>query len=543
MKSETRNTLGYLLRLVLKYKGFVFFRILIGVAGVLSGLFFIMSFRRAVDIATHSASGSLKVQLLLMTLFIVAGIVMSSLSSWFSNTKYVSAGNSLKHDLLSHVVSLDWHLSMKQHTGDIISRLEKDITEVTSFVIGTLPGAVVTLFQLIVYSVYFFTLDYVLAIILMLLIPVGYLAFRKYMKIVLKANREVRKAESRVVMSAEETLRNRTVVKSLSVEEKRLQNFGAEQDAYNRKFVHRTLIGVFGGILMKGGSGLCFLFVFVWGVLRLYNGGITFGTLTAFMQLVSRIQGPAVDLSRLSSSLVSVRTSVERLLELTSGETEKNETPHHLGKEVGLRVRSLSYSYPEDGNRVIDGLDFDLKPGTSIAVVGETGKGKTTLARLILSLVSPDNGEISFYNGSECMAASKATRCNIAYVPQGYSLFAGTIRENLCIVNSRATDDEMVAALKCAAADFVFDNREGLDTRVGEGGGGLSEGQAQRVAIARALLSGGGLLLFDEATSALDDDTEQRVLENIMREYANCTMLFITHSGNVAKKCDHILYL
>lgn len=377
----------------------------------------------------------------------------------------------------------------------------------------------------------------------MLLIPVGYLAFRKYMKIVLKANREVRKAESRVVMSAEETLRNRTVVKSLSVEEKRLQNFGAEQDAYNRKFVHRTLIGVFGGILMKGGSGLCFLFVFVWGVLRLYNGGITFGTLTAFMQLVSRIQGPAVDLSRLSSSLVSVRTSVERLLELKSGETEKNETPHYLGKEVGLRVRSLSYSYPEDGNRVIDGLDFDLKPGTSIAVVGETGKGKTTLARLILSLVSPDNGEIFFYNGSECMAASKATRCNISYVPQGYSLFAGTIRENLCIVNSRATDDEMVAALRCAAADFVFDNREGLDTRVGEGGGGLSEGQAQRVAIARALLSGGGLLLFDEATSALDDDTEQRVLENVMREYANCTMLFITHSGNVAKKCDRILYL
>lgn len=536
MESETRNTLGYLLRLVLKYKGFVFFRILTGVAGVLSGLFFIMSFRRAVDIATHSAGGSLKLQLLLMTVFIVAGIVLSSLSSWFSNTKYVSAGNSLKHDLLSHVVSLDWHLSMKQHTGDIISRLEKDITEVTSFVIGTLPGAVVTLFQLIVYSVYFFTLDYVLAIILMLLIPVGYLAFRKYMKIVLKANREVRKAESRVVMSAEETLRNRTVVKSLSVEEKRLQNFGAEQDAYNRKFVHRTLIGVFGGILMKGGSGLCFLFVFVWGVLRLYNGSITFGTLTAFMQLVSRIQGPAVDLSRLSSSLVSVRTSVERLLELMSGETEKNETPHHLGKEVGLRVRSLSYSYPEDCNCVIDGLDFDLKPGTSIAVVGETGKGKTTLARLILSLVSPDNGEISFYNGSECVSASKATRCNIAYVPQGYSLFAGTIRENLCIVNSRATDDEMVAALKCAAADFVFDNREGLDTRVGEGGGGLSEGQAQRVAIARALLSGGGLLLFDEATSALDDDTEQRVLENVMREYANCTILFITHSGNVAKK-------
>lgn len=543
MKSETRNTSGYLLKLVLKYKGFVCFRILLGVAGVLSGLFFIMSFRKAVDIATHAVDGSLKLQLLLMTLFIVAGIVLSSLSSWFSNTKYVSAGNSLKHDLLSRVVSLDWHLSMKQHTGDIISRLEKDINEVTSFVIGTLPGAVVTLFQLIVYSVYFFTLDYVLAIILILLIPVGYLAFRKYMKIVLKANREVRKAESRVVMSAEETLRNRTVVKSLSVEEKRLQNFGTEQDAYNRKFVRRTLIGVFGGILMKGGSGLCFLFVFVWGVLRLYNGGITFGTLTAFMQLVSRIQGPAVDLSRLSSSLVSVRTSVERLLELTSGEIERDETPQHLGGEVGLRVRSLSYSYPEGGNRVIDGLDFDLKPGTSIAVVGETGKGKTTLARLILSLVRPDNGEISFYNGSECVAASKATRCNIAYVPQGYSLFAGTIRENLGIVNSGATDEEMVAALKCAAADFVFDSREGLDTRVGEGGGGLSEGQAQRVAIARALLSGGGLLLFDEATSALDDDTEQRVLENIMREYANYTMLFITHSGNVAKKCDRILYL
>lgn len=543
MKFETSKTFGYLSRLVVRYRAFLLLRIMIGAAGVLSGLFFIMSFRRAVDIATHSAGGSLGVQLILMTLCILAGIAASSLSSWLSNTKYVSAGNSLKHSLLSHVLSMNWQQSSIQHTGDIINRMEKDIAEVSGFVISTLPGAVITVFQLLVYSVYFFTLDYMLALILLLLVPIGFLAFRKYMKIVLKANREVRKAESHVVMSAEETLRNRTAVKSLSIEDRRMQNFGSEQENYNRKFVRRTLIGVFGGILMKGGSGLCFLFVFVWGVLRLYNGGITFGTLTAFMQLVSRIQGPAVDLSRLSSSLVSVRTSVERLLELTSFEREKDEEPCHLGREVGLRVKSLSYSYPEDGNRVIDNLDFDLAPGTSIAVVGETGKGKTTLARLILSLVSPDSGDMCFYSGSNSVPVSRATRCNISYVPQGYSLFAGTVRENLCIVNSKATVEEMTGALRCAAADFVFDSREGLDTKVGEGGSGLSEGQAQRIAIARALLSGGGLLLFDEATSALDEDTEQKVLENIMSRYKGYTMLFITHSSSVAKMCDRILYL
>lgn len=543
MKTETYGVWRYLYVLIGKNLGFFLIRVLLGGAGVMSGLFFIMSFRRAVDIAVHSAGGNLMIYLLLMAFCIIGGILFSSLSSWLGSRKYVSVGNTLRSEMMTQIMMQEWSESVKMHTGDILNRLDKDISEISGFVTKTLPVAAITVFQFIVYSVYFFMLDYLLAIILIMLIPFGYILFRRYSGMILQANHNLRKAESCVMTSAEESLRGRTIVKSLSVEKVRMQDFERVQNHYTSCFDRRTVVGVLGSIMLKGGSGLCFLLVFVWGVLKLNNGGITFGTLTAFMQLVSRIQRPAVDLSRLSSSVVSVRTSVERILELYSSGSEMNVAPLLLNGSIGIKARSVSYSYSGSDRKVIENLNFDLKPGGSLAILGETGVGKTTLARLLLSLVKPDSGDILFYNDDFSVPASSSVRCNISYVPQGFSLFAGTLRENLLAVNPDVSEDEMISALRCASADFVFMEGAGLDMMVGESGNGLSEGQAQRIAIARALLSRGGIMLFDEATSALDEATEIGIVENIMRVYTRHTKIFITHSRAVAEKCDRFLLL
>lgn len=213
----------------------------------------------------------------------------------------------------------------------------------------------------------------------------------------------------------------------------------------------------------------------------------------------------------------------------------------HLKGAVGVRFTDVSFMYDDGEEEVLSVLNEDFTPGSMTAVLGETGAGKTTLIRLILALIRPTKGCVTMYDAVREVEVSPQTRGNLVYVPQGNTLFSGSIRENLLLGNPNATDEQLWEVLRMACAEFVLSLPEGLETKCGEQGGGLSEGQAQRIAIARSLLRQGSVLLFDEATSALDPDTERRLLQRLAEARGGRTVIFITHRPSVLDYCDRVL--
>ena len=280
---------------------------------------------------------------------------------------------------------------------------------------------------------------------------------------------------------------------------------------------------------------------FLWGVWGISTGVVTYGMMTAFLQLVGQIQRPLAEMTNRIPSIIHATASIDRLDEIEALPTEYVEEPVFLDGPLGIRLADVDFSYPEV--QVLKDFSHDFIPGSRTAVVGPTGVGKTTLIRLLLSLLKPSKGSVSIYSSASSVLVSSSTRCNLVYVPQGNSLFSGTIRENLHIGDPDATDEQMIHALHTAAADFVFDLPSGLDTQCFEAGAGLSEGQAQRIAVARALLRPGSILLLDEFSSALDADTENLLMERLTASLPSHTMIFITHREKIIDYCDSILRL
>ena len=294
---------------------------------------------------------------------------------------------------------------------------------------------------------------------------------------------------------------------------------------------------------MNFGFALGYIVAFLWGALRLYAETLSFGGMTAFLQLVNRIQQPARNITRLIPLFVQVLTAAERLMELEEDPLEPHGSPIWMdaGKGVGVRLENVSYSYDDSTENILNHFSCDFKPGSCTAILGETGAGKTTLVRMILSLIHPQEGRAVIYaSGGKEVELSAMTRCNFVYVPQGNTLLSGTIRDNLLLGRLSATDEDMEEALHRACADFVFELPEGLDTVCSEDGGGLSEGQAQRIAIARALLREGNIMIFDEATSSLDPETERNLLANILDDTGK-TIIFVTHRMAVVEYCNQVI--
>lgn len=514
----------------------------IGLLSVVVSLAQVWAVQHAIDVAAGSIPGSLLNVVAFMGLLILANFALNIASVWVRNILGIRAQNRMQQRMLDRILRTEWHGKETLHSGDVLNRLEFDVSNVVVFITETLPNVLSVLMMFLGAFFYLFSLDRILALITIAIIPVFIVFSKIYIGQMRRYTRQVRDSDSKVQSVLQETIQHRMLIKTLESDDTAVNRLEHTQSELHQNVVRRTKFSLFSNLVLNFGFALGYLVAFAWAALRMSRHTLTFGGMTAYLQLVGRIQGPARNLTKLVPAFVSVFTAAERLMELEEDPLEEQGDPVMLDVPCGVRLNHVFYQYSAAERLVINDLSFDFKPGSSTAVLGETGAGKTTLIRIILALLKPQQGSVTIYDSHESMALTPRMRCNIVYVPQGNTLLSGTIRDNLRLGRLGATDREMAEALHTACADFVFDLPDGLDTECSEAGGGLSEGQAQRISIARALLRDRSIMLFDEATSALDPDTERQLLDNILGRHDR-TIIFITHRQAVVGYCDQTLHL
>ncbi|WP_294531782.1 ABC transporter ATP-binding protein [uncultured Bacteroides sp.] len=525
------------------YRKLILLSMLCGMFRMAVSLAFVWLCKYVIDVATHQTAGSLSHGICLMVGCILLQLSLSAVSSRLYASTDVSLSNRMRSGLLTHLLKSRWNGRELFHSGDMLNRMEGDVSVVVRMMVGLFPSVGIVLSQLVGAAAFLLILDRRMAVVILLIMPVALVFSKLYMMKMRKITREIRETDSRVQSHMQENLQHRTLIAALERTPMILNTMGSLQLGLKRLVMQRNSYSVFSSVLVQAGFAFGYVVAFSWGVYGLNKGTVTFGMLTAFMQLVAQVQRPVVDLSKMVPSFINGLTSVERLNELYSLPLEEQGTPVQLAGPVGIRLEHVTFRYPGSEREVLHDFSHDFAPGSLTAVLGETGSGKSTLLRLLLALLQPAEGRILLYAGREERTASPLTRGNFIYVPQGNTLVSGSLRHNLQLGNPEATDEQMYAALHTAAADFVADLSEGLDTPCGEKGEGLSEGQAQRIAIARGLLRSGSIILLDEPTSALDAETTRLLLQRLTEKVGSKTLILITHQEQTARLCSHTVRL
>lgn len=505
---------------------------------------FIAATKMAIDTATGRSERPLHLAAAILIAIIVSQIAIGFARKWIAALLGVKAQNRMQHDIFSRLMQSQWTGLEKRHSGDTLNRLERDVRDVASVISETIPQTLGVMVRLVGAFIYLYSMDAMLACIVLIIVPLFALLSRIYVNRMRKLTRKIRQTDSRIQSILTESVQHRMVLLTLERTRTMAQKLGSAQHTLQTQVRHRTLYSSTSGTLLSAGFALGYLITFLWGVSRLQEGAISYGMMLAFIQLVGQIQSPFREMTRFVPVLISSLTAAERLIELEDTPREAEGTPVRFPSCAGIRLHDVSFAYDKRKRQIISHLSCTFPPGSVTAILGETGAGKTTLFRLILALLKPDEGRIEIFTSHDASPVSPLTRCNMVYVPQGNTLFSGTIRENLLLGNPNATEEEMLKALSMACADFVVQQPEGLDTLCGEQGTGMSEGQAQRIAIARALLHRGSILLLDEASSALDTDTEQRLIHNLMATHdGSQTIIFITHRPAIVEHSHNVLHL
>lgn len=537
-------------------------RILVGIGRVALGLLTIWLSKRFIDETIRVGTQEDIVRMVsLLVASMVGSIVLRLVYYYMTGSAMVRKTNELRLFYFGTLFRRKLFDGKELHSGDVSSRLSKDIENVATSMVDTLPEMAVTVIQLVGAFLLMRWFDARLAWALLLITPVmivvGKLISHKLKKMTL----EIRDSESKIQMLVQEGVEYNAVLRSLESENWITKHLCLKQNKLESDVLRRTRFTTVARFAIGSTFALGYLSAFIWGGLGLREGTITFGMMTSFLQLVGQIQHPILTLLGMVPQLVHSTASIDRLDELDADSNNEKRLQNSIviQEQLGLRLKNVNFAYTQETNKnhreIIGNFSHDFAPGSKTAIMGETGKGKTTLFRLLLGFIKPDNGEILIYlkNGGDAKACesfreneapvSDDTRPNFVYVPQGNTLMNGSVRYNLQLAKPDATDDEMRKALHIACADFVFDFAEGLDFELGERARGLSEGQAQRIAIARGLLRPGNILLLDEISSSLDETTEADLYKRLFEAFPAKTMIFVTHRTAVCELCDETVRL
>ena len=477
-------------------------------------------------------------------------IVTRAISGRISAKVSIRVNQEITAQVYDKLLETDWEALSEYHSGDLLTRLAGDVSTISSSILGWFPELLTRLLQFVGTLGVILYYDATLAVLALLSAPVTLLMSRYAIKMMRHHNQQMRQLSSEMMVFNEESFQHIQLIKSFDRTDAYSQKHRALQQRFKEASMDYNRFSIHKNTIMSLAATVVAVVCFSWGIYRLWSGNITYGTMTLFLQLSTSLTGAFAALAALIPGAVNAATAARRIMAImdlpVEDRSDAEEAAAFVSKytasTLAVEATGLSYRYDES-TPVLCESSFTAEAGQIVSIIGPSGGGKTTLLRLLLGIIRPQEGslEVCAGDGSR-LAISPSTRALFSYVPQGNTMFSGTIRENLLLICPEATEEELQEVLRLSCAeDFVRELPLGLDTPVREQGGGFSEGQLQRLCIARALLSNAPILLLDEATSALDIETEQKVLNNIMQAQKGRTCIVTTHRPSVLE-ISHRVY-
>lgn len=443
--------------------------------------------------------------------------------------------------VFDRILSANYLGLSRYHSGDLLTRLTSDVDTIASGIAGAIPALGMIFVRLGAAFVLLYGYSPFLALSALILAPVGLVLSLLTGEKLKKLSAEVKESEAAYRSFIQEHMANIAVVKAFCMEDRSREKLTGLRQRTLDPVLRRNRLSVLTQLCIRTVFSLGYFISFGYCVCGLSGGTLTYGTMTLFLSLFAQIQQPLMSLSHLLPQAIGVVASAGRVMEAEDIPADMRTGMNHTGKEVSLLFKNVDFTY--DQQLILKDVNFEVKPSQMVGIMGPSGAGKTTLVRLVLSLVNPQKGSVEFICDGKKEPVSADARRHIAYVPQGNTLISGSIADNLRFGKPDASKAEMYAALDMAAAGFVRELPEGLHTLIGEKASGLSEGQAQRIAIARALLRRAPVLILDEATSALDADSEKMILANLSAkadDYAPLCLI-ITHRRSMLPYFDRLI--
>jgi ABC-type bacteriocin/lantibiotic exporter with double-glycine peptidase domain len=537
--AQFRKELHWLYKRMMRHKTMVLMVSFMGLIGTLMGLASSVATKYLIDAVTLRNNSLLTAALL--TLFMMLGsFALQALSSRISARVHIKVRNDNQSLTFGKILHAGWEALEPYRSGDLLHRLETDVGIVSDGVISYFPNLLTACVRfagsLIIMVIY----DPTMALITFLGVPVMLFVSRYQMARLRHHSVNMKELGGEVMSFQEDSFRNLTSIKAFSIVDQFEDEMRRLQGRYSDAYLSFNAYHISMSTLMNLVSMLFSTGCFGWAIFRLWSGDITYGSMTMFLQLASTLRGSFSAIVSQIQASITLTTSAGRLMAVEELPSEDDQVPEGLcdEKELSVSLNQVDFHY-NNGDIVLNPFDFHTEPGELIAIIGPSGEGKTTLLRLLLGLVQPCSGkaQLTGSTGSN-YPLTAGTRNAFAYVPQGNSVFSGTIAQNLRLVAPNATDEDLRHALDIACAlDFVEQLPNGIHYTLGAGGRGISEGQAQRIAIARALLRRAPILLLDEATSALDCETEKRLLDNLLNSDMINTCILVTHRPSSADFC------